>query len=219
MGTASSALTMAPLVILLLAVAVSCEPDAEPYTLGQVAAGATAGGVITGVDYGHGLVSGVGAVGTGRVATVAAAVPAVPVVRTLHPVNTVPVVSTAAVTHTLPYHVYGKRDADPEPYTVGQIAAGAHIANALADGRPHNVGVITNAAVHPAVYSVPHYVYGKREADPALVTTYGHVLPYTHSVVTANTGLGHAVAATPVGLTHSANVGVCTNYVGAVVPC
>merc|ERR1712080_776295 len=148
MGTASSALTMAPLVILLLAVAVSCEPDAEPYTLGQVAAGATAGGVITGVDYGHGLVSGVGAVGTGRVATVAAAVPAVPVVRTLHPVNTVPVVSTAAVTHTLPYHVYGKRNADPEPYTVGQIAAGAHIANALADGRPHNVGVITNAAVH-----------------------------------------------------------------------
>merc|ERR1711890_76619 len=166
MGTASSALTMAPLVILLLAVAVSCEPDAEPYTLGQVAAGATAGGVITGVDYGHGLVSGVGAVGTGRVATVAAAVPAVPVVRTLHPVNTVPVVSTAAVTHTLPYHVYGKR-----------------------------------------------------EADPALLPTYGHVLPYTHSVVTANTGLGHAVAATPVGLTHSANVGVCTNYVGAVVPC
>merc|ERR1712080_725156 len=130
MGTASSALTMAPLVILLLAVAVSCEPDAEPYTLGQVAAGATAGGVITGVDYGHGLVSGVGA-----------AVPAVPVVRTVHPVNTVPVVSTAAVTHTLPYTVYGKRDADPEPYTVGQIAAGAHIANALADGRPHNVGV------------------------------------------------------------------------------
>merc|ERR1712080_445012 len=106
MGTASSALTMAPLVILLLAVAVSCEPDAEPYTLGQVAAGATAGGVITGVDYGHGLVSGVGAVGTGRVATVAAAVP---VVRTVHPVNTVPVLSTAAVTHTLPYHVYGKR--------------------------------------------------------------------------------------------------------------
>merc|ERR1712080_457242 len=145
MGTASSALTMAPLVILLLAVAVSCEPDAEPYTLGQVAAGATAGGVITGMDYGHGLVSGVGALGTGRVATVAAAVP---------------VVRTAAVTHTLPYTVYGKRDADPEPYTVGQIAAGAHIANALADGRPHNVGVITNAAVHyPAVYSVPHYVY------------------------------------------------------------
>merc|ERR1712080_102580 len=120
MGTASSALTMAPLVILLLAVAVSCEPDAEPYTLGQVAAGATAGGVITGVDYGHGLVSGVGALGTGRVATVAAAVPAVPVVRTVHPVNAV-----------------------PEPYTVGQIAAGAHIANALADGRPHNVGVTT----------------------------------------------------------------------------
>merc|ERR1739838_1167766 len=32
-------------------------------------------------------------------------------------------------------------------------------------------------------------------------------------------GLGHAVAATPFGLTHSSNVGICTNYLGASVPC
>merc|ERR1712106_878859 len=29
----------------------------------------------------------------------------------------------------------------------------------------------------------------------------------------------HAVAATPAGLTHSSNVGICTNYLGASVPC
>merc|ERR1712098_704388 len=29
----------------------------------------------------------------------------------------------------------------------------------------------------------------------------------------------HAVAATPAGLTHSSNVGICTNYLGAAVPC
>merc|ERR1712121_177227 len=201
MGTAMAALAMATLIVLLLAVAVSCEPDA--YTLGQVAAGATAGGVITGVDYGHGLVSGVGALGVGRVATA-------------------PAVTYAAVPHVY----YGKREADPEPYTVGQIAHGAHIASALADGRPHNVGVITNAAIAPVTYTAvapavyPYaYHYGKREADPAVVTPYGHVLPYAHSVVSAPTALGHAVASTPLGLTHSANVGVCTNYVGAVVPC
>jgi len=34
-----------------------------------------------------------------------------------------------------------------------------------------------------------------------------------------NAALGHAVAHTPLGVTHSANVGVCTNYLGAQVPC
>merc|ERR1711892_1329930 len=29
----------------------------------------------------------------------------------------------------------------------------------------------------------------------------------------------HAVAATPAGLTHSSNVGICTPYLGASVPC
>merc|ERR1712066_627490 len=38
---------------------VSC----EAYTIGQVAHGATYGGIITGVDYGHGHVSGYGAIG------------------------------------------------------------------------------------------------------------------------------------------------------------
>jgi len=39
------------------------------------------------------------------------------------------------------------------------------------------------------------------------------------AVTATNAALGHAVAATPLGLTHSSNVGVCTNYLGAAVPC
>merc|ERR1712059_59627 len=48
---------MRAFLVVFLAVAVSAEAD--PYTLGQVAAGATNGGVVTGVDYGHGVVAGV----------------------------------------------------------------------------------------------------------------------------------------------------------------
>merc|ERR1711872_558639 len=122
----------------------------------------------------------------------------------------------------VPY-VYGKREAKakPEPYTVGQIAAGAHIASALADGRPHNVGVITNAAISP-VYHPGLVYYGKRsaeaEADPALAL----VSPYYHVPVVAatNAALGHAVAVHPFGgVTHSANVGICTNNKGVQVAC
>eukprot|EP00091_Calanus_sinicus_P020648 TRINITY_DN5765_c0_g1_i1.p1 TRINITY_DN5765_c0_g1~~TRINITY_DN5765_c0_g1_i1.p1 ORF type:complete len:126 (+),score=53.04 TRINITY_DN5765_c0_g1_i1:35-379(+) len=39
------------------------------------------------------------------------------------------------------------------------------------------------------------------------------------AVHATNPALGHAVAYTPYGATHSANVGVCTNYLGAQVPC
>merc|ERR1711872_220422 len=107
----TSTLIMRAFLTVFLAVAVCGEAD--PYTIGQVLTGRTAGGVITGVSY-----PGVGAVAG-------------------------------------------------FPYT-----AVHHIANAFADGRPHNVGVITNAVVTPAVhhgvvgYAGYHpYVYGKREAE------------------------------------------------------
>merc|ERR1711952_321703 len=38
--------------------------------------------------------------------------------------------------------------------------------------------------------------------------------PYAHAVAAP-----HAVAATYAGLVHSSHVGVCTNYLGAQVPC
>merc|ERR1712071_550754 len=46
----------------------------EAYTVGQVSHGLTNGGVITGVDYGHGVVSGVGAIGNRAVYAAAPAV-------------------------------------------------------------------------------------------------------------------------------------------------
>ena len=45
-------------------------------------------------------------------------------------------------------------------------------------------------------------------------------LPRYHNLgALATTNPVHAVAATPLGLTHSSNVGLCTNFVGAAVPC
>merc|ERR1711872_823837 len=195
----TSTLIMRAFLTVFLAVAVCGEAD--PYTIGQVLTGRTAGGVITGVSY-----PGVGAVA------------GFPYTAVHHPV----------VGYS---HFYGKREAEaePEPYTVGQIAAGHHIANAVAEGRAHNVGVITNAAIAPVVhhgvvgYAGYHpYLYGKREAEaePYYGYTAG-VDPYVHhAAVVAPTGLGHAVAVTGYGhVTHSSNVGVCTNVAGVQVPC
>merc|ERR1711951_91076 len=215
MGTVSQAsLNMKAFVIVVLVAAVAGEAD--PYTIGQVLAGQTNGGVLTSTTY-HG---GVKVAGFPYTAVAA------------------PVVSHAYAGY--PYAYYGKREAEaePEPWTVGQIAAGAHVAEAIKDGRPHNVGVITNAAIAPvaathvvAGYSAypyaysgyPYAYYGKREAeaDPALVYSTGLVgSPYAvgaHAVTYA--GAPHAVAHTPFGTTHSSNVGICTNVNGTVVPC
>merc|ERR1711892_1182386 len=46
------------------AVKAEAEADADAYTIGQVAAGLTNGGVVTGVDYSNGVVSGLGAIGS-----------------------------------------------------------------------------------------------------------------------------------------------------------
>merc|ERR1712121_377828 len=63
-----------------------------------------------------------------------------------------------------PYHLnvmYGKREAEPEakPYAMGQVYAGLPVANAIATGHPHNVGVITNM-VSPVHHSVHHPYMG-----------------------------------------------------------
>merc|ERR1712172_47634 len=219
MGTVSQAsLNMKAFVIVALVAAVAGEAD--PYTIGQVLAGQTNGGVITSTTY-HGGVKVAGFPYT----TVAAAVP-----------------HTYGYPYAYAPYAYGKREAEaePEPWTVGQIAAGAHVAEAIKDGRPHNVGVITNAAIAPVAathlvsgYSAYpyaytgypyHAVYGKREAaaDPALV--YGAAVPYGAYGVLPYAGVHgtnpvHAVAYTGAGLTHSSNVGICTNVEGAQVPC
>merc|ERR1711920_432746 len=188
MGTVSQAsLNMKAFVIVALVAAVAGEAD--PYTIGQVLAGQTNGGVITSTTY-HGGVKVAGFPYT----TVAAAVP--------H-------------TYGYPNAYYGKREAEaePEPWTVGQIAAGAHVAEAIKDGRPHNVGVITNAAIAPV--AATHVVSGY-SAYPYAYSGYPYAVG-AHAVTYA--GAPHAVAYTPFGVTHSSNVGICTNVEGAQVPC
>merc|ERR1712198_369121 len=55
------------------------------------------------------------------------------------------------------------------------------------------------------------WILRKRDADAQFLNAgvygaYGYAAP-------------HGVAATPFGLTHSSNVGICHNFVGAQVPC
>merc|ERR1712088_946031 len=209
MGTVSQAsLNMKAFFIVALVAAVAGEAD--PYTIGQVLAGQTNGGVITSTTY-HGGVKVAGFPYT----TVAAAVP--------H-------------TYGYPYAYYGKREAEADPalvYSTGVVgypyAVGAHAVTYA--GAPHavaytpfgvthssNVGICTNnlGAV------VPCRRKREADADPALVYAAGAV-PYTYGVLpyagVHGTNPVHAVAYTGAGLTHSSNVGICTNYVGAVVPC
>merc|ERR1712076_328465 len=204
MGTVSQAsLNMKAFVIVALVAAVAGEAD--PYTIGQVLAGQTNGGVLTSTTY-HGGVK----------------VEGFPYTKAV-----LPAVTYAGWPYAHAGVLYGKREAEAEPWTVGQIAAGAHVAEAIKDGRPHNVGVITNAAIapvatyaaYPYAHHYPYAYYGKREAeaepkaDPALVYSTGLVGAYPYAVG------AHAVAYTPFGVTHSSNVGICTNNLGAVVPC
>merc|ERR1711953_512588 len=173
MGTVSQAsLNMEAFVIVALVAAVAGEAD--PYTIGQVLAGQTNGGVLTSTTY-HGGVK----------------VEGFPYTKAV-----LPAVTYAGWPYAHAGVLYGKREAEAEPWTVGQIAAGAHVAEAIKDGRAHNVGVITNATIAPVaathVYSAfpyAHYpvaYYGKREAeaeaDPALVYSTGLVGAYPYAV-------------------------------------
>merc|ERR1711951_119034 len=168
MGSAQPGpVTMRAFIIVALAVAV--HGDAKPYTVGQVLAGATNGGVITSTTYHGGL-------------------------------------KVAGFPHAAAV-VYGKREAEAEPYTVGQVLAG-HTAGGIITSTTY-AGGLKVAGLPLAHYPV---VYGKREAEPQF-------FQYHNLGALATTNPVHAVAATPLGLTHSSNVGLCTNFVGAAVPC
>merc|ERR1712222_316646 len=116
-----------------------------------------------------------------------------------------PVTMRAFIIVALAAAVHG----DAKPYTIGQVLAGAT-----------NGGVITSTTYHgglkvagfPHAAVVPALGYGKREAEPQF-------FQFNNLGAFATTNPVHAVAATPAGLTHSSNVGLCTNFVGAAVPC
>merc|ERR1712157_578081 len=124
---------------------------------GQVAHGATYGGIVTGVDYGHGVVSGVGAIGNRAVYAHAPAV---------HSYAAYPAVHHGAY--------YGKREAEADAYTLGQVAAGLPVHNAYATGHPHNVGVVTGVST-PLSYA--HHVGYTGYAAPYYGKTVTTVTP------------------------------------------
>merc|ERR1712198_114557 len=100
---------------------------------------------------------------------------------------------------------------------------------------PSHYTAVSNGVVGPKYiaknHGVEHIV--KRDAEPLVSNYYvagvPSVVPATYSAlpVTSYTAghvekgayAPHAVAATPFGLTHSSNVGVCTNNMGVQVPC
>merc|ERR1711936_950491 len=109
---------------------------------------------------------------------------------------------------------------DAKPWTVAQVAAGEPVKNAIAEGRLHNIGVITNAAeagvTHvgavPLSYlggyvptAFPQVYYGKREAE-------AEPEPYTVTQVAAGQTAGGvitSVGGVPV-VPHRAPVSVYT---------
>merc|ERR1712038_212360 len=131
--------TMRTFIIACLAiVGAVAEPESDAYTIGQVYSG-YAPGVVTGVDYGNGLVSGYGAIGNRGYAG--------------H-IGYSGLGGYSGYGHgyagNLGYsgfgsHYIGKRsaDADSDSYTIGQVAHGLPQANAYATGHPHNAGVVT----------------------------------------------------------------------------
>merc|ERR1712066_824976 len=148
LGRLFSHIKMRAFAFVLLAVA-AVNADSDPYTIGQVASGLTHGGVVTGVDYSNGVVSGVGAIGNrayaGHVGYAGVGhlgyanhVVAAPSAYSYSPVHAY---STPAYGYA--GHYYGKREAEAEAYTIGQVAAGLPVANAYATGHAHNVGVVT----------------------------------------------------------------------------
>merc|ERR1711962_1724741 len=107
----------------------------------------------------------------------------------------------------------------------------------------HHAGLKSAPCVNAANVPVPcagvHALH-KREADADAALLYTHAgyagyagfgYPYTYGtyaapavvpavgVAATNNVLGHAVAHTAFGVTHSSNVGVCTNYLGEQVEC
>merc|ERR1712193_531618 len=134
-----------------------------------------------------------------------------------------PVTMRAFIIVALAASVYG----EAKPYTVGQVLAGATNGGVITSTTYHGglkVAGFPHAAVVPALGYAAPVVYGKREAEPYTVG-YGkreaepQFFQYHNLGAFATTNPVHAVAATPAGLTHSSNVGLCTNFIGAPVPC
>merc|ERR1712168_624841 len=183
--------------VLLAAAAVNAEADAKPYTIGQVNHGLTAGGVITGVDYGNGVVSGLGAIGN-RPANVVPAVSgyshnvAVPAVSAVHSVG-VPAVRTVAT-----------------PSVYNTIATPS-VYNTVANPSVYNT--IATPSLYNNLYSRHHY--GKREAEAEPEADAQFITGVHNNVVPAVSSYTHNVAVPAVSALHSVGVPAVHTTVGA----
>merc|ERR1712198_659895 len=81
----------------------------------------------------------------------------------------------------------------------------------------HGVAPVVKRDAEPLVST--YYVAGVPSVVPATYSALPAVTSYTAGHVVKGAYAPHAVAATPFGLTHSSNVGVCTNNMGVQVPC
>merc|ERR1712233_104679 len=143
----------------------------------------------------------------------------------------VPCAGAPLTYHGYPYaaHYYGKRSADADAYYgyYGYARPYAYGYRGYSYGYPYRYGYYgkrsadAEAEAAPAVF-YNAYGYGAFGAYPYGLGAYAGygaaVLPYG-GIAATNNVVGHAVAYTPAGVTHSSNVGVCTNYLGAQVPC
>merc|ERR1712008_85489 len=171
--------------VLLSLAAVKAEAEADAYTIGQVAAGLTNGGVVTGVDYSNGVVSGLGAIGNrayaGHVGYAGVGHLGYAGVGHLGYANQVVASPAVHGYSALGYGYaghYGKReaeaeaDSDADAYTIAQVAAGLPVHNAIATGHAYNAGVVTGTT-----YAAPAYAGYRSYAAPAYTgySGVGHV--------------------------------------------
>merc|ERR1712055_56625 len=89
-------------------------------------------------------------------------------------------------------------NADPEAYTIGQVALGHPVVNAYATGHPHNVGVVTGVG-YSGYSGYGGVYYGKREADAYTHGQVAHGLPVANAYATGHphnvgvlTGVGYS---------------------------
>merc|ERR1712121_358330 len=114
-------------------------------------------------------------------------------------------------------------DADPYYGAYGYGGYGLGYAAAVPFGSSTGLDPITQGLDASTQGYAPYFggyyghYYGKRDADadPALLYAGYAGFPYA----AAYGAYPHPVAATAAGLVHSSHVGLCTNYLGAAVPC
>merc|ERR1712121_14091 len=155
-----------------------------------------------------------------------------------------PVAYSSAAISPVAYSTYNPVVSHVNPfvsYAATPVVASTHQVTNY--NNPHHYTAVSNGVFGPKYiaknHGVEHIVKREAEADPALVVpaTYTNIhhtvaQPITYSagvspvVYNAVAGVSpvysaghHAVAATPFGLTHSSNVGLCFNNVGQAVQC